>query len=264
MRNNLFKSTFSAVVYTALIVATLSFVCPAKADTFTPLPPQNPVISRFNDAITFYSSFDGYVTADLSDGNGTPQKGEDRTEWDNGIYNKALRSLAGPVQYEAKDNIDLTAPGGVVMWVSPQNWTHKSPPGYINFILVNYQGVTLQISRMGSLVNTEKLYAWFKTRNKGAIANNGSSLKWDSGWHLLAANWGSGYVEFSLDGSAFNRAVATVTTPYSGKDPGIISVGSGGAGSYPFLTDELFIFNRPLTNDEVQWIYQQNNDLQDH
>jgi hypothetical protein len=256
MRNKLFKSTFSVLIPGVILAATSHFKRPAMADSPTPLPPQNPLVSRFNEDITFYASFDGYATADLSVGNGTPQNYSDTAKWSDGYWNKALVGLAKPLQYQAINNIDLTSPGGIVVWISPQNWTHQEKPGYIDFIYIHSQGITLQISRMGNIVNREKLYAWFNPNGKGVIDSVGSTLKWDSGWHLLAANWGNGFIEFSLDGNSFHREATPKPEPYSGKDPGIINVGGGADGSYPYLMDELCIFNRPLTNDEVQWVYQ--------
>jgi hypothetical protein len=245
------KSTFGIFSIASLLL----FCIWSKADNPARLPPQNSTCSRFNEAITFYASFDGYATADLSAGNGAPQNNGDTAEWGDGRWNKALCGLAKPLQYIAKDNIDLTRPGGIVMWISPQNWTHQEQPGYIHFIVVNYQGITFQISRMGDPVNHEKLYAWFKMGAKGVINSAGNTLKWDNGWHLLAANWGRGFIEFSLDGNSFHREATPKSTPYTGNNPGIMYIGAGGAGSNPYLMDELFIFNRPLTNDEVNWVY---------
>jgi hypothetical protein len=241
----------------SIIIAAISLSArPVLADSPAHLPPQNPVETRFNDAITFYASFDGYATADLSAGNGAPQNNSDTAEWGNGLWNQALYGLTKPLQYIAKDNIDLTRPGGIVMWISPQNWTHQEKPGYIHFIVVNSGGITFQISRMGDPVNHENLYAWFQAEGKGVIDSAGNTLKWNTGWHLLAANWGNGFIEFSLDGNSFHREATPKPTPYNGNNPGIMYIGAGGSGSYPYLMDELFIFNRPLTNNEVKWIYQ--------
>jgi hypothetical protein len=248
MRNKWVKSTFSIFSVTLLLL----FCNRSRADDPARLPPQNPALFRFNDAITFYASFDGYATADLSNGKGAPRNSE--ANWADGIWHQALRGMTKPLEYEALGNIDLTRPGALTMWISPQNWTHQGNPAYIHFVVINSQGITFQISRMGDAVNQEKLYAWWKAGSKGVIDAVGNTKQWQSGWHLLAANWRNGYIEFSVDGAAFHRVATAKTVLYTGKNPGTIHIGAG--GNTPYLMDELLIYNRPLENDEVKWMYQ--------
>jgi|GEM_PF-2008256 len=265
-REALAQVTFERLRLTALTlfgVALLSFFSfshSADTEKYSALPSLNPVLARFNEDITFYASFDGYVTADLSVGEGAPRNSGDKTDWNNGIVGQALHDMAEPLEYTAQGNIDLVRPGALTMWISPQNWMHEGNPEYIHFVVVNIGGVTLQVSRMGDAVNTEKLYAWFKAGPKGAANVVGDTLKWQQGWYLLAVNWGAGYVEFSVDGGAFTRIAApSLPDLKPTTDPGMLYIGAGGvggAGNTPYLMDELFVFNRPLKNSEVQWIYQ--------
>lgn len=242
------KSTFIALVCLRL------FSLPAKrarADDYSSLLPQNPALSRFNDDITFYTSFDGYSVADLSVGKGSPREGA-APQWSDGIWNKALRGMAKPLTFEAHGNIDLIRPGAMTMWVLPQNWTHGGNPSYIHFVVVNYQGITLQVSRMGSAVNREALYAYMKIGSKGEFVKVGSSKDWKNEWHLLSVNWGEGYMEFSVDGSSFRR-INTPIKERTNKDSGAIQI--AGSGATPYLMDEFFIYNRPLQNEEMKWMW---------
>src|SRR5262249_25226795 len=87
-----------------------------------------------------------------------------------------------------------------------------------------------------------------------AEALQGDTTTWstDNTWHLVVASWGNDRIGLSVDG-----APPTITrVPWL---PGIPTGGGylyvSGIGSPGFSTDELFIFNRPLANDEISWLY---------
>lgn len=247
-----------SILFTALAVTS------ASADELRQ-PEQNPAIAHFADKILLYASLNGYPIADLSVGNGKPIGGVWKgPAWEPGIWGKALRSDAPAIRYDTRKHIRLEGSGSIAFWVQPQNWDATIEPTFISFLRVeagSEQGFRqLQIIRMGESVNNRALAAYFQlgeasnTVRLGAFPSNSSSAR----WHLFVVNWTQSYLEASYDGGRMIRQTNPIGAPAtSGDSSAYISIpGGGNARDFPYLIDEVFIFSKPLTNEEVLWLYQ--------
>ncbi|MCC7519512.1 MAG: hypothetical protein IT578_10045 [Verrucomicrobiae bacterium] len=222
----------------------------------------NPALTRFGDAITFYLSFDRGVNAELAKGEAAPTKTDDgEPQFLPGLHGKAMM-LVGKGQstfgYSAAGNVDLTRPGAAVAWTSPHDWVRSDTEDYFFPVTIMSHGVKLLLGRQGRLKadRTDMIYAWAKLGDsKEILIQGGNSLGWQNGeWHLWVMNWRSNAVEFSLDGAPLGRVDTPVRFPSEGDGAGLIKVGAQSA-SCRYLIDEVMILDRPLTDEEATWIY---------
>jgi len=221
----------------------------------------NPALEQFNPAITFYASFDGHGEADLSVGDGTPYGNAQNLQFAKGIYGQALAARNNTLIYHAKDNIDLSKSGSLLMWISPaDDWTDADAPIQLGFASIHNQGETLMLARQGGKVNRQALMAIFAPEvmnlQTRALTKNSNTTSWAKGeWHLLAMNWSKGSVELSVDGNSFIKKIsASPPTPNEDTRADLAIAGNSTEKS-PYLMDELMILNRPLTNDEVNLLF---------
>lgn len=228
-------------------------------------PAPNPALAKFGEAITFYASFDQSATADLSNGDGQSVDVASPIKLQPGLRGQAFLAGQGGQRffYQNKDNLDLTKPGAVAVWISPQQWQRdpEKIPTFPIFSATGY-GQWLLLARMGNKVNEEVLYAYNKAGDNEVTVTSGNSLNWKDGeWHLLVCNWRDDSIAFSLDGAAPHRVSAPWRAQATG-EPGKFYVGTENNYSDPtilqrYLVDELMVFNRPLTTDEIIWLYTQ-------
>ena len=220
----------------------------------------NPTLDKFSAEITFYASYDETVDADLTNGSGkgTPRDAKNAIEYKPGKWGQAFLSGLQSVSYPAAQNVDLSKPGSMAVWINPFEWQRNAEqiPG-LYFVNVLDQGRQIMLSRMGDRRNREAVFAYGKVGNKGLSAKNGNSTNWQNGeWHLLVVNWRSAEFEFSLDGRPVRRQEMPEFEKVVGK-PGQIIVGAIGRKDQQFLVDELMILNRPLAAEEIQWLWEQ-------
>src|SRR5204862_2421713 len=123
--------------------------------------------------------------------------------------------------YQLLGNLNLTKPGSLAVWFSPQGWVHGENEGY--FWPVNLIGnVHLMLGRQGQQAKDPKradmVYAWGQVGAlKPSLVISGGSLQWKNGeWHLWVLNWTSGSIEFSLDGAAPQRQDLPARLPADG------------------------------------------------
>jgi hypothetical protein len=242
------------VVLIALLCGTMM----ACADALVSAPSANPALDKFGADITFYASFDHVASADLSNGDGAARDPKAEIELKPGLWGQAFLSGQKNSVYNAAQNIDLSKPGAIAVWISPFEW--KRDPAkipYLFFLNIIDHGRQLMLARMGDPRNKEAIYAYGKAGNTGKSVKAGNSLQWKNGeWHLLAANWRGSDFEFSLDGGALQRQDMPAFENASGK-PGQIFAGSKGDPDQQYLMDELMVLDRPFSPDEIQWMWRQ-------
>jgi len=223
----------------------------------------NPALPQFNQAITFYASFDGHATADLSVGKGTPTGNAQNLEWKPGIWGQALQGRNVNLLYNAKDNADLLRSGSLMVWIAPSDeWTDADDPVQLGFVIIHTQGKSLLLARQGGKNNGQALMAIYGPSTGDAatraLIKNGDTSHWKKDeWHLLAMNWSKGYVQLSVDGNRFTKGISPVpdAPPTDDKNQYIALAGRSTEKS-PYIMDELMILNRPLTDDEVKVLFQ--------
>lgn len=217
-----------------------------------------PVLGRFNSSVTFHAGFDQLpADADLSAGDGKANVPAAPHELRDGLLGKALLCGRTSVSYAAQWNVDLSRPGALAVWLSPQDWKRQGEPPYLFFLILHGSGRSLMLARMGGTANQEFLYAQAAVGKDAASVLSGHTRDWQSGgWHLLVLNWRAEAVEFSVDGGELHRGVAPWLAGARG-EPGGLIVGNEGTPGQQYLVDELTVFDRPLSAEEVRWLFEQ-------
>ena len=262
---NLLKQIFPLGMTQRYIYATTVFIymfamafCAVADVPAAPLPATNPALEKFGAAVTFYVSFDQGAAADLSNGNGAPRDSKMEIELKPGLWGQAFLSGQKSIAYNAAQNVDLSKPGAVAVWISSFEWKRDpAKTAYIFFLNILDHGRQLMLARMGDPRNREAIYAHGKTGKTGKSVRAGNSRNWKDGeWHLLVANWRGTDFEISLDGGALHRQDMPAFENADGKT-GQMFVGSKGDPNQRYLVDELLVLDRPLSQDEIQWMWKQ-------
>lgn len=216
-----------------------------------------PVLQRFNSSVTFYASFDRLPPdADLSAGDGKANVPATPHELRQGLFDKALLCGQTPVGYQAAGNIDLARPGALAVWVSPQDWKRQGETPYLFFVLLHGAGRSMMMGRMGGTANHEILYAHAQVGEHTVSVLSGHTRDWESGgWHLLVLNWRAEAVEFSVDGGELQRGGAPWFAGATGEGGGL-NLGNEGTPNQQYLADELTVFDRPLSHEEIRWLWE--------
>ncbi len=220
--------------------------------------PANPTLERFNSAITLYVSFDQRpLQADLAAGDPRPRDPKLKVELKPGLFGQAM--LNTDLSFTAAGNLNLSKTGAVALWIAPWNWEPRGPDEpYLFPLRINDRGRTLMIGRMGRMQKPRRgdmVYAYAQAGKEHLSVRQGGSLDWKPGqWHLLVMNWRPQSLEFSLDGRPPARGDDPWFAQADGK-PGQIFIGDKGKMRY--LLDELMVLDRPLSVEEIQWIYRQ-------
>lgn len=226
----------------------------APRDTETP-----PVLQRFNPSVTFYASFDRLpADAELSAGNGKAIPAAVPHELRDGLSGKALLCGGTLVAYDAADgNVDLARPGALAVWLSPRDWMRQGETPYLFLVRLHGSGRSMMIGRMGGADNQEALYAHAQVGDRMTSVLSGHTRDWHSGgWHLLVLNWRAEAIEFSVDGGELQRAAAPWLAGAKGDGGGLV-VGNEGTSGQQYLVDDLSVFDRPLSHEEIQWLFEQ-------
>lgn len=241
-------------------VAPVSTVLAQEATQENPVVQINPIIARLNTAITFYAAFNGQPVADLSVGRGAPTGNSNDLQWTAGKHGQGLQAKNNALIYEATGNIDFAKPGSLAVWVALGARLDREAPVQLGFVTIRHRGTGLALARQGGIKNNESLMAIvgsnINKQETRALVLSGTSKHWEENeWHLLVVNWGTDYVELSIDGGLFKRT--TVNSPlyqHTG-EAGSMSFAGNGTNLSPYIYDELYIFNRPLTVEESRLIF---------
>ena len=220
----------------------------------------NPVIARLNTAITFYAGFNGHAVADLSLGLGAPTGNFNDLQWIGGKQGQGLQAKNNALIYEAAGNIDFAKPGALAVWVALGARLDREAPVQLGFATIRHRGTGLALARQGGIKNNESLMAIvgsnINQQNTRALVLSGTSKHWqENQWHLLVVNWGTDYVELSIDGGLFKRTTVNFPLYNHTEQAGSMSIAGNGTEQSPYRLDELYIFNRPLTVEESRFLF---------
>jgi hypothetical protein len=227
-----------------------------------PLEVENPALKRFSKAISFYASYDQSLTADVSSDKPDPRSVEGKVEFLPGLYGKSLLLVSDGhcgVVYHTED-VDLTKPGACAIWLSPHDWVRSDKEDYFWPVKIMGNNAQFMFGRMGQQLNPrtrdDATYMWAQVgQNAGVTIGGGSSLTWKNGeWHLWVMNWRGNSIEFSIDGEPLSSRSLPAQLDSTGKRGAGLIVAHH-VPSDPYLLDELIVFNRPLTGEEVKWMY---------
>lgn len=294
--NSFPKSIYLIVALCVLAISDVAHTAPptsnptsAPASKFSPASPskpsptptsksslsagEDPSLKKFADAITFAATFDEDSKADISLGAAKPMNTYGDATFVPGLYGNALQldKPANPkegeapvsvlcVVYHSDDNVKLSAPGSMVMWICPIDDLGSEPIGYYWPITVMVNGEELQMARQwqnngGNRQESSNLFA--KTeKSPGITLGAPSAAHWNKGeWHLLVANWEKNGISYSVDGKTPTNL--DMKEPFKADDDhGLLIIGQQGLDRR-YLIDGFMLLNRPLDETEIQWIYDQ-------
>lgn len=228
----------------------MSYVAPRQSGT------TDPVLRRFDHAITFYLSFNQSPwMADLSAGDGRLRDPKVKFVLKDGLTGRSVLIRKQQLYYRAEGNVDLSKPGSALVWIKPSQVDHcKRRPCYLNYLRIQDRGRLVAVAQMsrGSRV---KNYAYAQVRlgekKYVGVVHASASAPWRGRWHLFVINWEADAIQLSIDGGPLERADAPWLTSAEGKR-GYIAVGAP-----HYMMDDLMILNMPLTMKEIEWAYRQ-------
>ncbi len=220
------------------------------------------VISKFNNDLIFHAAFDEMPAASISNGSSGPETQKD-IEYGPGKSGKALSN--GMIAFAGQENLDSLS-GTAILWVeiyrtnpSAKNETAFFPLDIRIYDDKRKSAAMFRIGKMDSK-NNARIYSYFQEGGGGVgctvrTVYCGNSLNWEkSKWHLLAFAWNPGCIQMSLDGQPFVKDNAMPLI--SGKAVQIIIAAvSPQKAKAAVSVDEVMVFNRPLSDDEINWIW---------
>ena len=215
-----------------------------------------------DDGLLFYCNYDGSADATVAAGNKTA-KAAFAPEFQGGVRGQALVIGGKPpetqvkgVSYSPEKNFNAEK-GTMSFWLKPVDWdgTSKGP----NIILQTAIGKAyFQIYKYWS---DDSFIFLFGEEEKWVRLYDKMTFGWKTGeWHHVAATWSSTDVQLFIDGTMVNSDklpvpvdVTQVVKPLSfgaGTDPAWKHSAIGSS-----LIDELRIYNRILSRDEICQLY---------
>ncbi|MCF7854348.1 MAG: hypothetical protein K9N51_06085 [Candidatus Pacebacteria bacterium] len=228
---------------------------------------------ELRDDLLFHASFEHTVNADVAKGDAKCHMPPDKKQvltYTLGIKGKAASQN---MSYASKGNI-LPEQGTLLMWVQPLTW-QADDGGTVHFFQTNH------VMRHGKLVSSLLLYKYRRvppdqpaqmwisnklnvfaataeerdghiiTRHENRIPVSISG--WSIGeWHHLALSWNraNGLVKLYVDG--FHKGTSRMPLPefFSGT----FTIGGSHVPRNDTAFDEVRIYNRPLTLDEIRGV----------
>lgn len=227
--------------------------------------PENPVNTMFENDIIFSLNFnDGTLNADMANGKGEPKKVKQPAKFiEKGLFGKGLAD--GWINYDAKQNIDLTVPGTLIYWVAP-TWDSKKPangkePG---FTAVQIRGkskeynYTMISGKMHGQpwghghFNTYVQYPGAKIKHVNCENMNVARAGiWKKGqWKMKAITWNGGKFAVSVNGSPSRSS--TLKKMMIGET---VYMELGVGGGKQIMIDEVTVLNRALSDVEIKKLY---------
>ena len=158
---------------------------------------------------------DGTLNADMANGKGEPAKVKKPAKFiEKGLFGKGLAD--GWINYDAKQNIDLTVPGTLIYWVAP-TWDSKKPangkePGFTALQIrgkskeYNYTMISGKMHGQPwghGHFNTYVQYPGAKIKHVNCENMNVARAGiWKNGqWKMKAITWNGGKFAVSVNGS---------------------------------------------------------------
>ena len=219
----------------------------------------DPALRELMDWVTFQLTFDaGSMVPDMAAGEygfslqETPQ------------FGPGLRGLAlvagegsGRAIYPRGPNATLETRGAVSLWICPVEWTRDNG-GNTTFLMTSNASFYLQ--RQGPMHNDEGIctrHEGFQYLIRGEVTGNKTLMvgtaKWPPGkWRFIVANWSWPTISLSIDGGEF-MSVTVKDVPDQDYFGNLLVGATGGEKT---LIDELTIYRRPLSLDEVRSLYE--------
>jgi len=205
-------------------------------------------------SLILYLNFDegdGKVVADQST---NKNRGEifGNTKWVNGKYGKCIEFTSGSyVEVKEIPSYDFSEAVSLMAWVNTNNVTTWAR--IIDKSQWQDNGWDLALSQ----VTRAPLFEFFVNNTTSqALANTRVD---DGKWHFVAGTFGRKILRIYVDGAKENEVSSTGSVNIKTNDwPIRIGVEANNSKGQPYvgMIDEVAIFNRELSPDEIQNIYQ--------
>ena len=212
----------------------------------------NPILEKFADAVTFYVSYD--------EGDGAPMMAAGKADVRNkdrepqavpGILGQGM--MGGGYGYFSEKNVDLSAPGTVVLWIALRDKEKEAYAWPIR--IATDRGMVIFGRQPGPRVymhadapkGADGKALEGKAPFYHSINGIGGFKDWGDGWHMLAFTWDAENAGISVDGAAPSEKA--LPEPLDGASSWFTT------GMPDNAMDELAILNRKLTAEELKWLY---------
>jgi hypothetical protein len=213
-------------------------------------------------AITFYLSYQQpQAKAQLSGGGDTARESGQIVQAD-GVFGKGDSVTTPSLTWPKKNNIELTKPGSMSIWIKPTAlWAA------VEFPLMLFDGGRKLMVYTSTGPLRARIEDWSGTvgpnGTRWSEVAQGSTSTWasDPRWHLIVITWTIDTLSLSLDGAPANRTTIPWGTSLPASDGGWIYAGGWGNtwpdnGVASYVTDEMIVLDRQMTDGESQWMWQ--------
>ncbi|MDW8029017.1 MAG: DUF6067 family protein [Armatimonadota bacterium] len=197
--------------------------------------------------ILFYASFDGFAEAEIG-ANRKPLQVKD-VRFVDGVRGQAI---LGTVSFATAGNLNFER-GALEFWFQPQSWDNKN---YFNVPFFSGIGTIYAFNR-GVPAWYPTPISFFVPKPEGGwdFVNAHVSVAPEE-WHHVVVNWYRNTVTIFLDGKRYERKETKT---------GLTKSNEITFGISPTAIDEVYIYDRPLTEKEVAnayWRYRDDKKLQ--
>ncbi|MFA6430041.1 MAG: hypothetical protein WCV84_06145, partial [Patescibacteria group bacterium] len=221
---------------------------------------------HFGNSVLMHMNFDDTTTAQIArDGleEPLPKASNSEVQYMTGVRGKALVPGKAFLTYDPGQELHLSEGGAVAFWLNLVQFGEAAEiPSYFAVSLFAPDGLAF-VGQVSGTVNARKLHAsvglWVDKANvQLGAAGMGSTKGWVPGdWHLLVANWKADAVEFSVDGMPPVRtAFKSPLSGTGGTKTVQLRVGDYNASSDEFAIDEVIVFDKPLSENDIDWLLQ--------
>lgn len=182
----------------------------------------------------------------------------------NGTYSGAFApgAVANAFSFSGLDADFLTAPATAAIStpnITVDAWVKRSgSPGNFKYILTKGQnGCNGGGSYALYTGPTGGLFFYVSNGNVFALSPDGGAGVWDNQWHHVAGTYDGLSVKLYVDGNLVGSTPTNIPINYALQNNNLFIGNYPNCGnlSFPGLVDEVEIFNRALTQPEVQSIY---------
>ncbi len=223
------------------------------------------------DGITFYAGFEGTPDASVATGDRHGDLKGKTVQYRDGIRGKALLAGDGEpfVEYEASGNM-TTPEGSIEMWVKPLNWDLPCWGFHIFFRAESASvGEIMQLYKYGAFDGDFVFFASDGKSNNACSVAPGKRYQAKPWRHFVAA-WNRENLKFYVDGVRAKETPLKSPVPanmvkfFLGDDPWADAAkgaeqpewaATATGRNAQTLIDEVYIYNRALTDKEAEWAY---------
>lgn len=222
--------------------------------------------------VTFYAGFEGTADASVATGDKYGDLKGKTAQFRDGIRGKGLLTGDGEpyVEYKAKKNL-ASREGSIEMWIKPLNWEVPCWGFHVFFRADSANGEMMQIYKYGEFVGDFLFFISDGKSNTALAAAPGKRYQANA-WRHFVAVWNSANIKLYVDGIrtkeiSIKSPLASEMVTFSLGDDPWASAAKGAkqpewaatatGRNAQTLIDEVYMYDRALTDTEVEWAFRQ-------